>query len=83
MWFYYPLLGEFCFYHLQSMRSNLSSVLKDQSLLYHFHSFLKAEEAINILSFCLAVGKLNGVLSLYYNFVFSFNCKLCLSNCYW
>lgn len=52
-----------CFYDLQSMRSNLSSVLKDQNLLYLFHSFLKAEEAINILSFCLAVGKLHGDVS--------------------
>ncbi|RXG68734.1 Sorting nexin-14 [Armadillidium vulgare] len=42
-----------------SMRSNLSSVLKDQNLLYLFHSFLKAEEAINILSFCLAVEDFN------------------------
>nr|XP_053628085.1 sorting nexin-14-like [Cherax quadricarinatus] len=37
------------------LRCNLSSVLKDQSLLYLFHTFLKEEGAINILQFCLAV----------------------------
>ncbi|XP_076047790.1 sorting nexin-14-like isoform X2 [Oratosquilla oratoria] len=37
------------------LRSNLSSVLKDQSLLYLFHAFLKEESAINVLQFCLAV----------------------------
>lgn len=42
----------------QVLRSNLSLVLKDQSLLYLFHTFLKEEGAINVLQFCLAVGKL-------------------------
>ncbi|XP_066970784.1 sorting nexin-14-like isoform X6 [Macrobrachium rosenbergii] len=41
------------------LRSNLSSVLKDQSLLYLFHTFLKEEGAINILQFCLAVEDFN------------------------
>nr|XP_027207564.1 sorting nexin-14-like isoform X4 [Penaeus vannamei] len=41
------------------LRSNLSSVLKDQNLLYLFHSFLKEEGAINILQFCLAVEDFN------------------------
>ncbi|XP_063864113.1 sorting nexin-14-like isoform X4 [Scylla paramamosain] len=41
------------------LRSNLSSVLKDQSLLYLFHTFLKEEGAINVLQFCLAVEDFN------------------------
>ncbi|CAL4096270.1 unnamed protein product, partial [Meganyctiphanes norvegica] len=41
------------------LRSNLSSVLKEQSLLYLFHSFLKDEGSINILQFCLAVEDFN------------------------
>ncbi|XP_063609355.1 sorting nexin-14-like isoform X4 [Penaeus indicus] len=41
------------------LRSNLSSVLKDQNLLYLFHTFLKEEGAINILQFCLAVEDFN------------------------
>ncbi|XP_069944203.1 sorting nexin-14 [Cherax quadricarinatus] len=41
------------------LRCNLSSVLKDQSLLYLFHTFLKEEGAINILQFCLAVEDFN------------------------
>ncbi|XP_042216155.1 sorting nexin-14-like isoform X1 [Homarus americanus] len=41
------------------LRSNLSSVLKDQSLLYLFHTFLKEEGAINNLQFCLAVEDFN------------------------
>ncbi|XP_045582931.2 sorting nexin-14 isoform X3 [Procambarus clarkii] len=41
------------------LRCNLSSVLKDQSLLYLFHTFLKEEGAINNLQFCLAVEDFN------------------------
>ncbi|KAK3881630.1 hypothetical protein Pcinc_013938 [Petrolisthes cinctipes] len=41
------------------LRSNLSLVLKDQSLLYLFHTFLKEEGAINVLQFCLAVEDFN------------------------
>ena len=39
------------------IRSNLSTVLRDQPLLNAFHNFLREEQAIHILSFCLAVGK--------------------------
>ncbi|KAF2363149.1 Phox-associated domain [Trinorchestia longiramus] len=42
-----------------SLRNNLSAVLKDQTLLYLFHTFLKEESAINILQFCLAVEDFN------------------------
>jgi hypothetical protein len=41
----------------QALRLDLSSVLKDQSLLYPFMQFLKGEGCVNILQFCLDVGK--------------------------
>lgn len=42
----------------QALRLDLSSVLKDQSLLYPFIQFLKGEGCVNILQFCLDVGKI-------------------------
>jgi hypothetical protein len=43
---------------LQALRLDMSSVLKDQSLLYPFIQFLKGEGCVNILQFCLDVGKI-------------------------
>lgn len=45
------------YFLLQALRLDLSSVLKDQSLLYPFMQFLKVEGCVNILQFCLDVGK--------------------------
>ncbi|KAJ9589467.1 hypothetical protein L9F63_017328, partial [Diploptera punctata] len=42
-----------------ALRLDLSSVLKDQSLLYPFMQFLKGEGAVNILQFCLDVEEFN------------------------
>ncbi|GFG30201.1 hypothetical protein Cfor_10179, partial [Coptotermes formosanus] len=41
------------------LRLDLSSVLKDQSLLYPFIQFLKGEGCVNILQFCLDVEEFN------------------------
>lgn len=43
-----------------ALRLDLSSVLKDQSLLYPFIQFLKGEGCVNILQFCLDVEEFNG-----------------------
>jgi hypothetical protein len=49
------IVHDLCF---QALRLDLSSVLKDQSLLYPFIQFLKGEGCVNILQFCLDVGKI-------------------------
>ena len=49
------VVHDLCF---QALRLDLSSVLKDQSLLYPFIQFLKGEGCVNILQFCLDVGKI-------------------------
>ncbi|XP_021925834.1 sorting nexin-14-like isoform X2 [Zootermopsis nevadensis] len=45
--------------HGSALRLDLSSVLKDQSLLYPFMQFLKVEGCVNILQFCLDVEEFN------------------------
>ncbi|XP_069690974.1 sorting nexin-14-like isoform X2 [Periplaneta americana] len=45
--------------HGSALRLDLSSVLKDQSLLYPFMQFLKGEGSVNILQFCLDVEEFN------------------------
>lgn len=46
-------------FHGSALRLDLSSVLKDQSLLYPFMQFLKGEGCVNILQFCLDVEEFN------------------------
>ena len=38
---------------------DLSAILKNQSSLFAFMKFLKEENALNQLQFCLSVGKLS------------------------
>lgn len=40
-----------------ALASDLKTVLRSQSLLYHFMQFLKKEGSVCILQFCLDVGK--------------------------
>ena len=55
MWFDNYVVHDLCF---QALKLDLSTVLKDQSLLYPFIQFLKGEGCVNILQFCLDVGKI-------------------------
>jgi hypothetical protein len=54
----------------QALRLDLSSVLKDQSLLYPFIQFLKGEGCVNVLQFCLDVGKIFGYGLFYFIVVY-------------
>jgi hypothetical protein len=41
---------------------DLSAILKNQSSLFSFMKFLKEENALNLLQFCLSVGSSSSVL---------------------
>ncbi len=55
------ILNSFLNSHASPVKSalhmDLSAILKNQSSLYAFMNFLKEENAINQLQFCLSVGK--------------------------
>ena len=42
----------------QVLHMEMSNMLENSSLLYNFQKFMKREGALNILQFCLTVGKL-------------------------
>ena len=44
--------------YFQALQMDLSAILKNQSSLFAFMQFLKEENALNQLQFCLSVGKL-------------------------
>ncbi len=44
---------------LQVLHMEMSSLIENSSLLYNFQKFMKREGALNILQFCLTVGKFN------------------------
>lgn len=45
--------------HSSALHPDLSSILKDQKLLYEFMQFLKGKKAVNVLQFCLDVEEFN------------------------
>ncbi len=42
---------------------DLSAILKSQQALFYFMQFLKEEDCINQLQFCLSIGKIITVVS--------------------